>query len=125
MNTHSSIRRCRICGCADDDCSGCIERTGHACHWVQEDLCSACVVEDGNRLRGIPAGNTSMEDIRKEFLRPLHAFALSQVHDNTIAKDLVNNAFQELEKKLGLLKNLADVKAYLYIQVRNATLRKL
>lgn len=38
----SSERTCRLCGCTDDDCSGCIERTGHPCHWVETDLCSAC-----------------------------------------------------------------------------------
>jgi hypothetical protein len=36
-------RRCRVCGCTDEDCSGCIERTGEPCYWVEEDLCSACV----------------------------------------------------------------------------------
>ena len=36
------VRTCRVCGCTDDDCSGCIERTGTPCHWVEEDLCSAC-----------------------------------------------------------------------------------
>jgi hypothetical protein len=36
------VRRCRVCGCTDDDCSGCIERTGKPCYWVEEDLCSAC-----------------------------------------------------------------------------------
>jgi len=36
------VRRCRICGCTDDDCSVCIEKTGEPCHWVEEDLCSAC-----------------------------------------------------------------------------------
>jgi len=35
-------RRCRICGCTDDDCRRCVERTGSPCHWVEEDLCSAC-----------------------------------------------------------------------------------
>lgn len=34
---------CRVCGCTDDDCHQCIERTGEPCHWVEEDLCSACV----------------------------------------------------------------------------------
>lgn len=34
--------RCRVCGCTDDDCSGCIERTGEPCHWVEADLCSVC-----------------------------------------------------------------------------------
>lgn len=33
---------CRACGCTEDNCAGCIERTGAACHWVEPDLCSAC-----------------------------------------------------------------------------------
>lgn len=39
---------CAICGCTDDDCSGCIERTGEPCHWVDSfnTLCSACVGKD-------------------------------------------------------------------------------
>jgi hypothetical protein len=36
------IRRCRVCGCTDDDCRQCIEKTGEPCYWVEEDLCSAC-----------------------------------------------------------------------------------
>lgn len=35
---------CRVCGCTNWNCSGCIERTGEACSWVEPDLCSACVV---------------------------------------------------------------------------------
>lgn len=35
-------RSCRLCGCTDEDCRGCIERTGAPCSWVAEDLCSAC-----------------------------------------------------------------------------------
>jgi len=38
----SGVRTCRECGCTDDDCSGCIEKTGDPCCWVEEDLCSAC-----------------------------------------------------------------------------------
>ena len=33
---------CRKCGCIDSDCSGCVERTGEPCYWVEPDLCSAC-----------------------------------------------------------------------------------
>ena len=33
---------CRVCGCIDEDCSGCIDETGYACHWVEDDLCSRC-----------------------------------------------------------------------------------
>lgn len=35
-------QQCRVCGCTDDDCSLCVERTGAPCSWVAEDLCSAC-----------------------------------------------------------------------------------
>jgi len=40
---NTNVRRCRECGCSDDDCRQCIERTGRPCHWVDADLCSACV----------------------------------------------------------------------------------
>lgn len=33
---------CRKCGCTDDDCRQCIEKTGEPCSWVEPDLCSAC-----------------------------------------------------------------------------------
>lgn len=36
-------RTCRICGCTENDCRQCVEKTGHPCHWVSADLCSACV----------------------------------------------------------------------------------
>jgi len=45
----SSIRnpkgKCRVCGCTDDDCKKCIEKTGEPCHWVEPDLCSRCADE--------------------------------------------------------------------------------
>ena len=37
-----NVRACRWCGCTDDDCSYCIERTGRPCAWYTDDLCSAC-----------------------------------------------------------------------------------
>jgi len=45
------VGRCRVCGCTDGDCSGCIERTGNACHWVEPDLCSACAEGIGEGMR--------------------------------------------------------------------------
>ena len=36
-------RRCRVCGCTDDDCLRCMLRTGEPCFWFETDLCSACV----------------------------------------------------------------------------------
>lgn len=35
-------RHCRVCGCVDIDCRRCMARTGRACHWIEDDLCSAC-----------------------------------------------------------------------------------
>lgn len=43
-----AVRSCRICGCTEDDCSGCARATGVPCHWVEADLCSAC------RDQGLP-----------------------------------------------------------------------
>jgi RNA polymerase-binding transcription factor DksA len=40
-----NVRTCRICGCTDDDCRQCIEKTGKPCHWIDADLCSACEEE--------------------------------------------------------------------------------
>jgi hypothetical protein len=40
------VRRCRVCGCTDLDCSQCIQKTGAPCSWVELDLCSACAPPD-------------------------------------------------------------------------------
>jgi PRTRC genetic system protein E len=42
INDDKPVRKCRVCGCTDDNCSQCIEKTGEPCHWVEDDLCSAC-----------------------------------------------------------------------------------
>jgi hypothetical protein len=36
--------RCKVCGCTENDCRQCIEKTGRPCYWVTADLCSACEV---------------------------------------------------------------------------------
>lgn len=43
-------RACRVCGCTESNCRQCIEKTGFACHWVAEDLCSRCADEDVSSL---------------------------------------------------------------------------
>jgi hypothetical protein len=43
------LETCRVCGCTEIDCQGCIEKTGGPCSWVDEleddsgPICSACV----------------------------------------------------------------------------------
>lgn len=36
------LGRCAVCDCTDDDCSGCVERTGEPCYWARPAVCSAC-----------------------------------------------------------------------------------
>lgn len=38
-------RRCRVCGCTDDNCARCVIKTGEPCFWIEPDLCSACIEE--------------------------------------------------------------------------------
>lgn len=42
------LRACRVCGCTQNDCRQCIEKTGSPCSWVEPDLCSACVPTAGD-----------------------------------------------------------------------------
>jgi hypothetical protein len=36
---------CRVCGCTDEDCTRCVEKTGEPCWWFEPDLCSACALD--------------------------------------------------------------------------------
>jgi hypothetical protein len=40
MSAPDLIRECRLCGCTDD--RACVGADGNPCHWVWDDLCSAC-----------------------------------------------------------------------------------
>ncbi len=42
----SAKRICRVCGCTEDN--GCLTASG-PCHWVAEDLCSACLERAQNK----------------------------------------------------------------------------
>ena len=53
IQTNTYMRRmdsksCVVCGCTDYDCKQCIEKTGKPCHWVTDDLCSACAANVKN-----------------------------------------------------------------------------
>jgi len=47
-------RTCRECGCTEYNCRQCIVKTGKACHWVEEDLCSACVPVVESKEQEVP-----------------------------------------------------------------------
>lgn len=38
--TAGAPRRCRVCGCTDD--KACVAKGRSRCHWIADDLCSAC-----------------------------------------------------------------------------------
>ena len=57
-------RSCRVCSCTDDDCSGCIERTGEPCSWIETDLCSACVAISVDDFFEDPEGPITKEERR-------------------------------------------------------------
>lgn len=38
-------RKCRECGCTDDNCAECVKVQGYPCHWHEDDLCSRCANE--------------------------------------------------------------------------------
>lgn len=51
-----ALRKCRVCGCTDDDCHQCIEKSGAPCYWVEQDLCSVCRDEMKPTKRGRQTG---------------------------------------------------------------------
>lgn len=58
------VRTCRVCECTDDDCSGCILRTGKPCHWVSADLCSACAGGFNTLIRVKKTGGDNFATVR-------------------------------------------------------------
>ncbi len=38
----AGIKKCKICGCTDDDCTQCVKAQGKVCTWVTNELCSRC-----------------------------------------------------------------------------------
>ena len=55
MSGASQETSCRVCGCTDEDCTDCYQRTGAPCHWVETDLCSACAGKQ-DQYRLSPSG---------------------------------------------------------------------
>lgn len=39
---------CNVCGCTDNDCSQCVEASGHPCFWIDdtEEICSRCYADE-------------------------------------------------------------------------------
>ncbi len=84
-HTSEGWPKCRICGCTDEDCRLCIARTGQPCHWVEEDLCSACT--DAARLLHL------VKQIKEATL------AIGELLDNRYVGDPVVQIQNEIKRK--------------------------
>ena len=71
---HDGLQRCRACGCTEEDCSACAERTGEPCGWVEPDLCSACA--DRNHRTGYDGA----WDIEDEWCETCHGTGIVSCH---------------------------------------------
>lgn len=60
-------RKCRVCGCTEENCTQCIEKTGGPCYWIEDDLCSACVEVPGRKgpIKQISVSQTILKKIVK------------------------------------------------------------
>jgi hypothetical protein len=56
------LRTCRVCGCTDGNCDQCVAKTGKPCHWVEADLCSACVEEPDIKVTDERASTIAKEE---------------------------------------------------------------
>lgn len=93
---------CKVCGCTDKDCSQCIEKTGEACYWVDDDheLCSACVENDLKKT-----------DIMKEKITDLIKDQLSHTIVGDITIDylpFISSNFDSTDNLLGYYDNKSN-----------------
>lgn len=129
------VRRCRVCGCTDDDCSQCIERTGEPCSWVEWDLCSAChdaAIQYEDKL-GIPdwpdsdvRAQTSVAEaarLRQRFKSATSWMGLANYH--IVARQVIDDTLEDLEKIDGELATLETSEAVDALAVDVATIREL
>lgn len=87
------VTKCRGCGCTDDDCSDCVERTGEPCHWVEPDLCSACAtvaIAEPDGDGGLPPGFSILRPaMAATTIRPAGISISSQYDRASLSKALV------------------------------------
>lgn len=88
------VKKCRVCGCTQENCRQCIDRTGEPCSWIEPDLCSACY----------PIVNFNWDDATAEMLRTYIA-ELTEVIDNGPAGNIRAVAIRQRSRAR---KSLAD-----------------
>jgi len=62
----------------------------------------------------------TIEDLFKLYYRPLCMYAIGQLHDVNYAEDVVMDCYVKFWNRQKHSNDIADVKSYLYLMVRNA-----
>lgn len=81
--------QCRVCGCTDLDCSGCIARTGTACCWAEPGRCTACPPPQPASAAAGPV--PVPRHVLLGWSRDVKTLALTAVLDSVDAEDLARD----------------------------------
>jgi len=104
-------KKCRVCGCTDDNRQQCVKKTGIPCHWVEEDLCSACkttVISFISNKGGV--GKTNIDINLAKCLAAAQKSVLTIDCDlnNSLGFHFLNKEMMEKTKKLNIAAALSD-----------------
>jgi len=107
-------KKCRVCGCTEDNCQQCVEKTGMPCHWVEDDLCSACktTVISFTSIKG-GTGKTHIAILLAKCLAAAGIKVLmidSDLNNSLSYFFLTEEEMWERTKKLNIAKALSDEK---------------
>jgi chromosome partitioning protein len=106
-------KKCRVCGCTEGDCRQCVEKTGIPCHWVEDNLCSACktTVISFTSIKG-GTGKTHITILLAKCLAAAGKKVLLIDSDlnNSLSSHFLTEEMWERTKKLNIAKALSEEK---------------
>jgi len=106
-------RKCRVCGCTEDNCQQCVKKTGMPCHWVEDDLCSACktTVVSFVSIKG-GTGKTHIAILLAKALAAagIKVIMIDSDLNNSLSYHFLTEEMWERTKKLNIAKALSDEK---------------
>jgi chromosome partitioning protein len=106
-------KKCRVCGCTEDNCQQCVEKTGIPCHWVEDDLCSACktiVVAFISSKGGVGKTGIVINEAKCLAAAGKRVLAIDSDLNNSLGFHFLNKEMMEKTKKLNIAAALSDEK---------------
>lgn len=92
------MNECLICGCTDNNCSQCVEKTGEPCYWIDnnKNLCSACSKDAAERIGFL---NYLLDRLEKD--SPIEIVRMLYLKRNEINEIPVveNKSFEQLDEE--------------------------